>query len=358
MQIGLSCFLDEQLNSIVESNGRKGKCDITKQDNCVVYDTKEDDYLKAYIEEFIDAFTIAKHLKVTEDDKRVANIATYSYQWGIFAVEEEQIQTILKEICFERYQLEPELFEEKVTIRELFDADKMEMFSLLRTYNWESFCYNIRHVNRFHSQQINLRHLKELLEIMEVEIPSGMQVLYRARICDEDNFQIGYRVKEMGAPPVKFATAGRTNSEGIQCLYLADSEETTFHEVRARDYDYVSVGAFEQIKDIKIIDLNLFEKISPFSESNFNMAWFAINIEIIRKIGNEIAKPMRRFDSSLEYIPTQYICDYIKHLGYDGIKFRSTLMSGGNNYAIFYENKFKCSEVNVRQIGSIEYNLI
>lgn len=46
----------------------------------------------------------------------------------------------------------------------------------------------------------------------------------------------------------------------------------------------------------------MFDKIGPFSVPDFDMTWFAINIDIIRKIGNEVAMPMRRFDSVLDYI--------------------------------------------------------
>ena len=72
-------------------------------------------------------------------------------------------------------------------------------------------------------------------------------------------------------------------------MYLASDEETTFHEVRARDNDHVSVGEFCQVKDLKIVDLSLFDKIGPFSIPDFDMTWFAINIDIIRKIGSRNA---------------------------------------------------------------------
>ena len=125
--------------------------------------------------------------------------------------------------------------------------------------------------------------------------------------------------------------------------------------MKAKDHDHVSVGEFVQIEDLRIVDLSLFDNIGPFSSTDFDMTWFAINIEIIRKLGDEVAKPMRRFDHALDYVPTQYICDYIKYLGYDGIKFKSTLREIGTNYAIFDEKKFNCSRVQVIQIGDIEY---
>ena len=102
-------------------------------------------------------------------------------------------------------------------------------------------------------------------------------------------------------------------------------------------------------------NISLFDKIGPFSIPDFDMTWFAINIDIIRKIGNEVAMPMRRFDRALDYVPTQYICDYVKHLGYDGIRYKSTLVEGGINYAIFDEKKFDCVGVKVVHIGNIHY---
>ena len=279
----------------------------------------------------------------------------FLFGWKLFAVDEDDIQKIIKAICAERYASEPELFEEKVTIREFFSADIMEQECILKNYSWDDFCYNIKHVNRFHSQQVNFIQLKKLLENMVIDVAKGTLTLFRSRICDEKSYVTGYTTKKMGVPPIPLTTAGRTNSEGVQCLYLSGNEETTFHEVRARDLDHVSVGKFVQTKALKIVDLSLFDEIGPFSIPDFDMTWFAINIEIIRKIGDEIAKPMRRFDSTLDYVPTQYICDYVKHLGYDGIKFKSTLVNGGINYAVFNEKQFECVEVKVVQIGNINY---
>lgn len=355
MQIGLECFADEQLSLMIASANRYGECEIHNKKNCVVYDTKEDHYLEEYLEEIMNAFTVAKYLRIPETDIRVDYLHMFLARWKVFDAEEEDIAKILKAICSQRYREEPELFDEKVTIRELFSVDEMEHKCILKTHSWDDFCYNIKHVNRFHSQQVNFKQLRNLLENMLVDIPAGSLRLYRSRICDEKSYMKGYPSGKMGVPPIPLTTAGRTNSEGIQCLYLASDVETTFHEVRARDNDHVSVGEFQQVKDLKIADLSLFDKIGPFSIPDFDMTWFAINIDIIRKIGDEIAMPMRRFDSALDYIPTQYICDYVKHLGYDGIKYKSTLVENGINYAIFDEKKFECVKVQVVHIGNIQY---
>ena len=163
MQIGLECFMDEQISSMIASENRHGECEIQGKKECIVYDTNEDHYLEGYLEEIMDAFTVAKHLRVSETDARVGYLHTFLARWKVFKVDEKSIQKIIKAICSQRYQDEPELFDAKVTIRELFSADEMERKCILKTYSWDDFCYNIKHVNRFHSQQVNFRELKNLL---------------------------------------------------------------------------------------------------------------------------------------------------------------------------------------------------
>lgn len=164
MQIGLECFLDEQLSSMIASENRHGDCEIQHKTDCIIYDTEEDHYLEEYLEEIMDAFTVAKHLKVAESDVRADYLKNFLSKWKVFSVTGDDIQQIITAICSERYQDEPELFDKKVTIREFFSADTMEQQCILKTYNWDDFCYNIKHVNRFHSQQVNFDQLENLLK--------------------------------------------------------------------------------------------------------------------------------------------------------------------------------------------------
>ena len=61
MQIGLECFMDEQISSMIASENRHGECEIQGKKECIVYDTNEDHYLEGYLEEIMDAFTVAKN---------------------------------------------------------------------------------------------------------------------------------------------------------------------------------------------------------------------------------------------------------------------------------------------------------
>ena len=64
---------------------------------------------------------------------------------------------------------------------------------------------------------------------------------------------------------------------------------------------------------------------------------------------------MRRKDLALDYLPTQYISDYVKSLGYDDIKYKSTLSEEGNNYAVFYDEKCKCINKKVFYIDNLSF---
>mgnify|MGYP001060294160 CR=1 FL=1 len=99
MQIGLECFLDEQLSSMIASENRHGDCEIQHKTDCIIYDTEEDHYLEEYLEEIMDAFTVAKHLKVAESDVRADYLKNFLSKWKVFSVTGDDIQQIITAIC-------------------------------------------------------------------------------------------------------------------------------------------------------------------------------------------------------------------------------------------------------------------
>ena len=64
--------------------------------------------------------------------------------------------------------------------------------------------------------------------------------------------------------------------------------------------------------------------------------------------------PIRKRDQILDYIPTQYISEFIKSLGFDGVEYQSSLDSKGHNLAIFNPDKFECIDTKVYDINSIK----
>lgn len=184
-----------------------------------------------------------------------------------------------------------------------------------KNYCWDDFVKGIKHKNRFHSDYINTDKLFIFLRCAVKPHHKG-EVMFRSRICPDEK---GFEREVMGAPDNK-AKGGRVNPTGISILYLADSIETTLYEIRAGVYDLVSVGQFELLRDIKVINLANIDCISPFIgiDYGFDFTQYAMNIEHLRMIAQEIAKPLRN-GNVLDYLPTQYISDFIRSKGYDGI---------------------------------------
>lgn len=357
MKIGSNCFSDKTFKSIVDSLHNVGTCEITKSENQNVYDSNTNEELLPYLEQILDLFTPVSSMKHIQGvEKYSASLYDILEKWNMFSVKSYDIEIILKAIFHSKLDENAQIFTENVIISEFLNEKYMNQSAILKKYSWKEFCEDIKYHNRFHSSEVNVEQLTELLKFLKLEIPSGKLSLFRARICDAAHYDIGYKDdKDIGAPPKNVATAGRINSEGIPCLYLADSDITTFHEVRARVYDHITLGVFENIVPLNIIDLCYLDSITPFQYEDVDLTWFAINIEAIKQIAKEISKPMRRFDKDIDYVPTQYIADYIKNLGYDGIKYKSTINEGGINYAIFDPEKFKCVSKQHRNIKNINF---
>jgi len=352
--IGINCFRDIELRSIIGHPNIKGVCGITGEIDVAVYDTDEDNIIKDYISEILNIYSPASDLP---NDFPIENLNYIEHilfeEWEIFNTSRENIKCIIIEICKDIYTQDSLLFTEKVGMEKLCDSEFLRRNSLLRESSWEKFMSSIKNINRFHSNHINLELLNEFLCSPQTQriVSSDSDVFFRARISDEN----GIKKEEMGPPPAKKATAGRANSAGISCLYLSNNIMTTLHEIRARDFDYVSVASFKPCRELKIVDLSNLDNISPFSQGSFDYEWFAINMSILKKISTEIAKPLRRQDSDLDYLPAQYISDFVKSLGFDGICYRSSLNKDGLNYAFFDYKKFKCIDVQLYHIKSMFY---
>lgn len=178
--------------------------------------------------------------------------------------------------------------------------------------------------------------------------------LYRARLHKTGN-NPAFAINNMGPPSREMATAGRANPMGIPYLYLSLNLETTLYEIRASFLDEISIGVFRPKQDLELKLIDFTENISAFSGSSLNVEDIAKSKLLKRAISSDLAKPIRRYDSELEYIPTQFICEYVKYLyGIDGIIFNSSLHTGGKNLVLFNTDTVECMRVVKHQIEEIE----
>lgn len=178
----------------------------------------------------------------------------------------------------------------------------------------------------------------------------GHSELFRARIAkDPENL---YLVSEMGAPPPEAARGGRSNPEGISYLYLASDESTALAEVRPQAGQIVCIGSFE-FEHLRVVDLtDLRKRYSPFLLDDVSkVGSSASKLALFEAVSEEMSEPI--VDSrSREYLPTQYICEMMKSLGFEGVRYRSS-QGNGFNFVLFNRTDAKPTEVHHRRVQKL-----
>lgn len=177
--------------------------------------------------------------------------------------------------------------------------------------------------------------------------------LYRARVrTDGENKR--FSKKEMLAPPAELTPNGRTNPEGISYLYLCEQVETTLYETRAILNDCVSIATFQLRPEAIVRIFDFTEQPSFFGDEEEKCLRTAQKIRLFDAISKDLSRPMRRHSKQLEYLPTQFICEFIKfYAGMDGIAFRSSVHESGKNIVLFNSDSLVCKKVDLITITSL-----
>lgn len=233
---------------------------------------------------------------------------------------------------------------------------------------WEQLKTEIKTDTRFF---INTNRVNELgldacfMQAISECKPENKMKYYRARLSSAEKSK--FTRKEMGMPYREKATAGRANPVGIPYLYTCTSPETCFYEVRATYLDHVNIGTFK-IKPNQV--LRLVDLTTTYKDYDFDDDFWAISVLrnrlLFSTIGKELSTPMRRHDNTqIEYLPTQFICEYIrknlfdaegKHVEVDGLIFQSSVYEKGNNVVLFNMDKVECNSVHQWEVKEIAIN--
>ncbi len=355
------CFKSPEIKAIINDANTIGDCPICGHENVAVYDTEKHNNLKGIFDNILSVYTAEKDLPddyPKDDLKMLADVL--KSEWDIFEeISNDCILSIVKELSTTLVEDYPVVFEDLIGISEKYDIEYLQKHSILHTKKWDEFVETIKHKNRFHSNLIDKDLFKEYCLAISADIYVGKQRFYRGRIAPNKD---GFTPANMGAPGKGLASDGRANSAGISRLYLASDTTTTLHEIRAAEYDYVSIGTFKPSRTIHVVDLQKIDKISPFNE-DIDCTALAINKEHLSKINEEMSRTMRKGDSPLDYLPTQYICDFIMSITdengqpvFDGIMYKSAMHSKGANLAIFYPELFKCTYSRTYEVDKIVYH--
>jgi hypothetical protein len=197
---------------------------------------------------------------------------------------------------------------------------------------WEQLRSELMYENRyFPDSQIDADRLTELLEYLRAdEVPTKW---YRARIpSDQEELSLN----DMGAPAPRLVSHGRANPSGIPYLYLGSEIETAISEIRPHTGELAYVASLEIPVGLKIADLrNPRKLVSPFRlEDENQVGQMRIDVGFLERLGDELTRPVLPKGAAIDYVPSQYLCEFIKKCEFDGVLYRSSV-SEGMNLALF-----------------------
>ncbi|WP_154840007.1 RES family NAD+ phosphorylase [Clostridium paraputrificum] len=170
-------------------------------------------------------------------------------------------------------------------------------------------------------------------------------ILYRSRVGDFSN------TDDLKSPPIYLSNNGRCNPKGIRYLYLSESVTTSISEVRPNVGDIVTVAHFNIPISVNFFRFDTYKLMEEHSVNN--RKW--INNDILRNlldIINEDLSLAVTTSSSIDYLPYQFISEYLRTKGYMGFAFDSSVRlkindddSRGVNYVLFDEKIFDNLEI-------------
>lgn len=224
---------------------------------------------------------------------------------------------------------------------------------------WKSFVDEIIYHNRYHPCHPLIDFLRDYLR-EHISIIEAETILYRARIIDymgpggestgfvkfmnheKCGVYEGYDEKNSFVPPANVTGSGRANPERIVYLYAAKEIITAIGETRPRIFDHISVAKIQILRDLRLADFTVVDESEELSLEAAKL------MEIEQAFSQTCRDP-------IDYIPTQYIAEYVKTLGYDGIAFRSSYVPGGTNITIFDPEVAKAIASAPYKMDSITY---
>lgn len=325
-----NCFSDNFLQSHISAvSKKKGKCSFCKTDNVPLI--KPDELFDRF-EPLLDLYE--------KDISGVVINELLQTDWNVFAITANRSQQkLLKVISCNR-----DLFKVKYKPAFLKEQKNVEQ--------WEKFREELKHRNRFFPKNApDASHLEPFGKYIGVILNKGSQKFYRARI---NTFDKPFKISQMGKPLEKIVSNGRANPVGIPYLYLASSIDTAISEVRGNKGEIVTVAEFKMNKNIELADLrDPKNTISPFELNEENeLELIYKNMPFLILLGTELSKPIIPREANLEYLPSQYLCELLKHIGFHGIIYKSSI-SDGNNYVIFNDKKLEAMKTYQYRITDI-----
>lgn len=242
-------------------------------------------------------------------------------------------------------------------INSLLEEEKEE-YNSIETI-WSNFKEDIQHKNRFFSGK-EITDILDKLKFFDEKKNEGDSIMQTTHPVDGKLGLLFYRArignyinkddKEVLEPPCERATAGRCNPQGVSYLYVASNEDTAIAETKPNKGEQVTVAKI-RIFPKKIFSFNILEKADKLCLGSLiktNDVRFLIGI-----INNDLSKVIT-INYIIEYLPFQFLAEYIKNRKIDVFSFSSSIAIG-TNYVIFDSSNTKVESKTLYRIGNVNY---
>ena len=230
-------------------------------------------------------------------------------------------------------------------------------------YTWEEFADQVKHRTRYVFFRLQTRDeydrqgephgvLASLAEIIReadlVQEKSEGTIFFRAHQHKQNEHLVG--AKRLGAPPAELAKHNRMSPAGISMFYGCGDAHTASEEIYKADglRPMITVAQFANLRKLRILDLREIPEVpSLFDEGSCHLRMPLI---FMHRFAHEISKPIDDAAKPYEYVPTQVVTEYFRHIyrepdgrPIDGIAYRSSKNQGGICYTLFFEQE-RCAD--------------
>lgn len=341
-QCCIECFHDHEIKNMIKEKGILARsqqyiCRYCNSKNAIYIDAKS---LYEKFEFLLGCF------QESSDGDLLSNLIQDAFY--IFNEKINDKETLLKAILTENYQ--DNLYKLK--------SNQSQHSSL-----WEDFKNEIKHENRFFPKnslypslfnpQSGDSRFFELLGQLTIEVSTNHK-FYRARVSEHTLLR-----EQMSIPPKEKALGGRANPQGIPYLYLSNNIETCIAETRPSNGAKIFISTFIPKQKLRILDLCNPKKNVSVSVFEANDLILVLSyIHLLEILSKELSKPVLPNRHEIDYIPTQFLCEFIKSVGkYDGILFNSSF-GMGENYVFYNATMFDNSSPGAYIISNITHNYL
>ena len=229
----------------------------------------------------------------------------------------------------------------------LSDTDRLR-------YGWRDFVREIKHRTRYlflqESGELGTdeippsRMLDQVGGVLSTQLKQALfgGVLYRVRVVEPGSHPT--TPNELGSPPEQLALLdNRMSPAGIPMFYAAEDERTavleTYRPELGSDRNIV-ISKWRPTRELILLDLTDVPALpDPFDQAKRR---YTSDIQFIREFIDDFTKPVDRTSSSIDYVPTQVVTEYIRRRmktgngeSFDGIRYESSRRGGGVSVVIF-----------------------